>query len=82
MNTFMQIVTLQNSTFNGWAWVIGAVILLVIAGMGFDEDPGTAVIFGACSLFWPMFLVVGIVIAIISTPIWVGRKINTMLRDR
>lgn len=82
MNTFMQIVTLQNSTFNVWAWVIGTIILLIIAGMNFDEDPPRSIIFGFFALIWPLLMPVLIGMGLLALPFWVGIKINDFVRNK
>lgn len=82
MTTFMQIVTLQNSTFNGWAWVIGTIILLIIAGMNFDEDEPRSIVLGFFALIWPFLMPVFILIGLGALPFWVGRKLNTLIRNK
>lgn len=77
MNELIHILTLQNATFNGWAWVIGAVILLITIGMQWDEGEHKFIPV-AIALLWPFFLVVSLIMGIIYTPIWIGRKIKDM----
>lgn len=82
MNTFMQIVTLQNATFNGWAWVIGTIILLIIAGMNFEKDPLNAIGVGIFALIWPFLMPVLIGMGLLALPFWVGIKINDFVRNK
>lgn len=82
MNTFMQIVTLQNFAVNGWVWVIGTIILLIIAGMTFDEDPPRSIMFGVYSLIWPLLMPVLIGMGLLALPFWVGIKLNDFVRNK
>ena len=81
MNTFMQIITLQNPTFNLWAWLIGTIIVLVIAGMGYEEEPENAIILSLFSWAWPMSVIVLMVFLVGCTPFWVGRKLRVWMRQ-
>lgn len=72
----MQIVTLQNPTFNLSAWTIGAVILLVIIGMGPQDDVYGSIL---VALFWPIFLAVLIMMGMITLPVWIGNKLREHL---
>jgi hypothetical protein len=72
----MQIITLQNPTFNMWAWILGTVIMLIIAGMGFEEEPENATILAIFSWAWPTLLVILTVFFVGYTPFWIGKKLR------
>jgi hypothetical protein len=76
MNTVIQIITLQHSTFNQWAWIIGTIILLIIAGVTFKEDPESSVLMIPISFVWPSVLVMGVLLS----PVWIGVKLGDYLR--
>lgn len=76
MNNFIEIITLQHSTFNQWAWIIGTIILLIIAGVTFKEDPESSVLMIPISFVWPSVLVMGVLLS----PVWIGVKLGDYLR--
>ena len=86
MNELIHILTLQNATFNGWAWAIGTVILLIRIGMRWnDGDEKTIRYFYTnliymifVALIWPISFAITLIMGIIYTPIWIGRKIKKM----
>jgi hypothetical protein len=78
MNELIHILTLQNATFNGWAWAIGTVILLILIGMQWKEHRETSIRMIHLALFWPMAFAVLLIAGFIYTPIWIGRKIKDM----
>jgi hypothetical protein len=79
LDTFIQIITLQNPTFNGWAWGIGTVLLLIGIGLQYEKNADDSIIAMLVALFWPIFLAVSIMMGIIAFPVWVGVKINKHL---
>ena len=85
MNTLMQIITLQNATFNQWAWIIGTVIILIIAGMNWDsytsdDDEPIKLIFVA--FIWPFCLLMVLLVGIVYSPIWIGRQLAKFNKEK
>ena len=80
MDTFIQIITLQNPTFNGWAWGIGTVLLLIGIGLQYEKNADDSVIAIMVALFWPVFLAVSIMMGIIAFPVWIGKMLGNHLR--
>ena len=80
LDTFIQIITLQNPTFNGWAWGIGTVLLLIGIGLQYEENADDSTIAIVVALFWPIFLAVSIMMGIIAFPVWIGERLGNYLR--
>jgi multidrug transporter EmrE-like cation transporter len=78
VNNFIEIITLQHSTFNQWAWIIGTIILLIIAGVTFKEDTESSVLMIPISFVWPIFAG----IAVLLSPVWIGVKLGDYLRKK
>lgn len=76
MNTLIQILTLQNGTFNAWAYGIGTVILLIVAGMNFEEDRDEAFRLIFIALVWPFFLCSLLIVGIVAISVWLGKTLN------
>ena len=82
MNNFIEIITLQNATFNLWAWIIGTIILLIIAGVTFKENPENTIFVIVFSFVWPIFAGLALVIGVLLSPMWVGMKLGDYWRTR
>lgn len=76
MNNFMQIITLQNPTFNGWVWFIGTAIIIIKAGFEYEEDQITAIKLAVFSWTWPIPAFFLIVLSPGYLLFWVGRKLR------
>lgn len=79
MNELIHILTLQNATFNVWAWAIGTVISLILIGMRWEEHREDSITMIPLVFAWPFFFAVSLIAGIIYTPIWIGRKIKEIL---
>ena len=79
MNTLMQIITLQNATFNQWAWIIGTIIILILIGMNWEnyahDEPEVPITLGILAFFWPICLLMVLLAGIVYSPIWIGRQL-------
>ena len=82
MNNFIEIITLQNATFNQWAWIIGAIILLITAGVTFKEDPESSVSIILIAFVWPIVVGVALAAAVLLSPVWVGMKLGDYLQEK
>jgi multidrug transporter EmrE-like cation transporter len=80
MNTVIQIITLQHSTFNQWAWIIGTIILLIIAGVTLKEDTESSVLMIPISFVWPILAGIALLMGVLLSPVWIGVKLGDYLR--
>jgi multidrug transporter EmrE-like cation transporter len=80
VSNFIEIITLQHSTFNQWAWIIGTIILLIIAGVTFKEDTESSVLMIPISFVWPIFAGIALVMGVLLSPVWIGVKLGDYLR--
>jgi multidrug transporter EmrE-like cation transporter len=80
VSNFIEIITLQHSTFNQWAWIIGTIILLIIAGVTFKEDPESSVLMIPISFGWPILAGSVLVMGVLLSPVWIGVKLGDYLR--
>ena len=86
MNTLMQIITLQNATFNQWTWIIGTVIILILIGMDWDnyayDDGEYHVMRIAVAFIWPICLLMVLLVGIVYSPIWIGRQLAKLNKEK
>jgi predicted membrane channel-forming protein YqfA (hemolysin III family) len=79
MNTLMQIITLQNATFNQWTWIIGTVISLILIGMKWEtyahDEQEVPITLSILAFFWPICLLMVLLVGIVYCPIWIGRQL-------
>jgi multidrug transporter EmrE-like cation transporter len=80
VNNFIEIITLQHSTFNQWAWIIGTIILLIIAGVTFKEDTESSVLMIPISFVWPILAGIALLMGVLLSPVWIGVKLGDYLR--
>jgi multidrug transporter EmrE-like cation transporter len=80
VNNFIEIITLQHSTFNQWAWIIGTIILLIIAGVTFEEDTESSALMIPISFVWPILTGIAWVMGVLLSPVWIGVKLGDYLR--
>ena len=85
MNTLMQIITLQNATFNQWAWIIGTVIILIIVGMKWEtyahDEQEVPITLSILAFFWPICLLMVLLVGIVYCPIWIGRQLAKLNKE-
>ena len=86
MNTLMQIITLQNATFNQWTWIIGTVIILIMVGMNWEnyahDEPEVPMILSVIAFFWPICLLMVLLVGIVYSPIWIGRQLAKFNKEK
>ena len=86
MNTLMQIIMLQNATFNQWAWIIGTVISLIIVGMKWEtyahDETEVPITLSILAFFWPICLLMVLLVGIVYSPIWIGRQIAKLNKEK
>ena len=75
MNQLTHTLLLQNSTFNGWAWAIGTLILLILVGIHWDDGDTKTILMIPISFFWPVIFGFLLIVGIVYIPIWVGRQL-------
>jgi multidrug transporter EmrE-like cation transporter len=80
VNNFIEIITLQHSTFNQWAWIIGTIILLIIAGVTLKEDTESSVLMIPISFVWPILAGIALLMGVLLSPVWIGVKLGDYLR--
>jgi hypothetical protein len=84
MNTLMQIITLQNATFNQWTWIIGTVIILILVGMKWENNTHheeELILMSFLALFWPFWLLMVLLAGILYSPIWIGRQLAKLNKE-
>jgi len=86
MTEFMQIVMLQNETFNMWAWIIGTVLWWILVGVDLvhqentkQYDEGEAYLMAFFAPIWPIMVAVLLVMAIPASIVWIGKYIGNKL---
>jgi hypothetical protein len=96
MNTLMQIITLQNATFNQWTWITGTVIILIIVGMKWDnyayddgeyhamliDDGEYHAMLILVAFIWPICLLMVLLVGIVYSPIWIGRQLAKLNKEK